>query len=268
MITEITNLKDYISIIQEIHLQLNPKKNLFYRGVSKAKYDLKPNVYRNTSLNEREILIDYCHFLPRNAPVYDFPKDILRILTDMQHYGVPTRLLDWSMSPFTALYFACCKNSHLPTNSKDINENNGKLFVLNAWALWNRLIVDRNSSEIHQIHIKARALLSYYSFEEVKKLIKREFGFEINKSNLQLPFPFVASYSNNRIIAQKGCFTIHGINIDELAGKEIIELTIPRSCKDSIIKELNMFGIDDYLLFPDFEGMANSFKRKKSLFNL
>lgn len=268
MSNEIKNITDYISKIQEIHRLQMPKKNLFYRGVSKSKYDLKPKIFRDTAFKERDVLLDYKHFLPRTAPMYDFPKDILKILTDMQHYGVPTRLLDWSMAPLTALYFACCNNLEVPTENNDPKENDGKVYILNAWKLWSRIIPKPENSDIHQIHIQARALLTHYKFDEVKKRIKREFDFEIDEARIQLPFPFVASYSNNRIIAQKGCFTIHGTDLKELSGQEVSVLTISRLNKEQIINELNLLGIDDYLLFPDFEGMTKSFNRKKSLFNL
>ena len=268
MSNEIKNITDYISKIQEIHRLQMPKKNLFYRGVSKSKYDLKPKIFRDAAFKERDVLLDYKHFLPRTAPMYDFPKDILKILTDMQHYGIPTRLLDWSMAPLTALYFACCNNLEKPSDDKVQTENDGKIFVLNAWKLWSRIIPQPENSDIHQIHIKARALLTHYKPDEVKKQIKREFDFEIDVTALQLPFPFVAGYSNNRIIAQKGCFTIHGTDKSQLKGEEITVLTIPQSNKMKIMHELNLLGIDDYLLFPDFEGMTKSFNRKKSLFNL
>lgn len=268
MKNEITNVTDYISKIQEINLLQKPKKNLFYRGVSKINYDLKPKIFRDTAFKEKDVLLDFKHFLPRTAPTYDFPKDILKILADMQHYGIPTRLLDWSMAPLTALYFACCKNLDVPPEGNDSAENDGKVYILNAWKLWSRIIPEPRNSDIHQIHIKARALLTHYNIDEVKILIKREFDFEIDEAILQLPFPFVASYSNNRIIAQKGCFTIHGADIDQLKGEEITILTISRTYKEKIINELNLLGIDDYLLFPDFEGMTKSFNRKKSLFNL
>jgi len=268
MNNEIINITDYISKIQEIHQLHMPKKNLFYRGVSKSKYDLKPKIFRDSAFKEKDVLLDYKHFLPRTAPMYDFPKDILKILTDMQHYGISTRLLDWSMSPLTALYFACCNNLEVPHKDKEKTENDGKIYILNSWKLWRRIIPKSENADIHQIHIQARALLALYDFNEVKKRIKNEFDFEIDETDLQLPFPFVASFSNDRIIAQKGCFTIHGTCIDELQGEEITVMTILQPNKEKIMKELNMLGIDDYLIFPDYEGMTKSFNRKKSLFNL
>lgn len=268
MKTEIKNINDYISKIQEINFLQKPKKNLFYRGVSKKKYDLNPKIFRKSAFTEKEVLLDYKHFLPRTAPNYDFPKDILKILTDMQHYGIPTRLLDWSMAPLTALYFACSKNTEIPTDAKNPNENDGKIYILNPWKLWSRIIPTSINSDIHNINVKARALLSHYKIDEVKKIIHKEFDFEIEETMLQKPFPFVSSFSNERIIAQKGCFTIHGTNNGKLNDEEITVLTISRANKEKIINELNLLGIDDYLLFPDFEGMTKSFNRKKSLFNL
>lgn len=262
METVVKNLTEYISEIQKINVAASSSKHLFYRGVKDRAYQLIPKIYRDTKFKERDIVLDYKHYSPQTGANYNFPKDILKMLADMQHYGVPTRLLDWTTSPFVALYFAC----------QDKNNQDGKIYIFNTWKYWRGIIVEMTVADLHEIHIKARALSSLYkNFSDVQEKIQQEFNFQLTEDLLQKPFPFVSSFCNDRIINQKGCFTIHGQcrdSLDSQQTEEISELIILDKHKSKILDELNMFGIDDYSIFPDFEGMKKSFERKGSLFNL
>ncbi len=272
----INNISEYIQAIQQINSTENEKKSLFYRGVNNSDYCLTPKIFRKreSRYNEREILLDYKQYLPQLSPNYSFPKDVLKILADMQHQGIPTRLLDWTTSPLIALFFACEK-----TNM----EVDSKIFILNPWRLWKKIVLDGNkniNSDIHQIHIYTRALLSLYQgksnylIDEIVGVLKKEYSFEISKESFndkfKIAFPFVSSFSNDRIVAQKGCFTIHGLNESSIECQEqgtLHKLIIAKSAKKKIIEELNLLGIDDYSVFPDYEGMRKAFERKGSLFN-
>lgn len=264
----INNISEYIQAIQKINSTENEKKFLFYRGVKNSDYCLTPKIFRKREpkYNEREILLDYKHYLPQLSPNYSFPEDILKILADMQHYGIPTRLLDWTTSPLIALYFAC-----------EVTEekSDSKIFIFNPWKYWKRIVQEdyKICSDIHHAHIHSRALLSFYSAKEILEIIRKKYFLELDVESLKEkknPFPFVSSFSNDRIVIQKGCFTIHGSNQDSLECQEQGELhkiIISKSAKSKIIEELNLLGIDDYSVFPDYEGMRKAFERKGSLFN-
>ncbi len=263
---KVTTLNDYIKAVKKTYQNQETSKYLFFRGVSNKNHGLIPAIFRESEFKEKEVLLDYKHFLPKNGPNYSFPNDILKILTDMQHYRIPTRLLDWTISPLIALYFACNDNSSNYCNTKI----DGKIYILNPWKQRKNILKksEQKLSNIHQIHLDTRALLSYYKFKEVKKIIQKKYDYKIKKKSFIKPFPMISSFCNERIIAQKGCFTIQGLNNEILNCKEISEIIIPHSCKKSMLDNLSLLGIDDYAIFPDFEGMANSFKNKKSLFNI
>ncbi len=53
-----------------------------------------------------------------NAALIPDQKDEFTWLTQMQHYGIPTRLLDFTYSPFAALYFAIREQKNAGDRSK------------------------------------------------------------------------------------------------------------------------------------------------------
>ena len=108
----IKDLNDFVKGIITIYTNTTPSKHLFFRGLSKKTFELLPSVFRK-NYNEKEIFLDFMQYAPENNITYDFIKDADKVLTEMQHYGLPTRLLDWSVNPLIALFFACNENSYI-----------------------------------------------------------------------------------------------------------------------------------------------------------
>ena len=87
---------------------------VIYRGVSDESYDLIPSLGRIPSLKalaeaeQRERELELLESFRKLAlPYFESPPaGQWELLAHAQHHGLPTRILDWSMNPLVALYFA------------------------------------------------------------------------------------------------------------------------------------------------------------------
>jgi hypothetical protein len=121
-IPEITNLSEYKAWVKQ---SLDHNKNatvFFYRGHGSINFEMQPSVYRvidGKSYRDSEYHL-YQDMLHRNPSAFSEDKTIFEKLIRMQHYGLPTRLLDVTENSSAALFFAC--------NGERENDVDGKVF--------------------------------------------------------------------------------------------------------------------------------------------
>ncbi|KPA98912.1 FRG domain-containing protein [Pseudomonas asplenii] len=179
-------------------------RSLWYRGIGNASHALIPSLFRHkTSVTKA----DYSRleqelnatFKMRGFPYtesYKWQGDSWAQLFFMQHYRVPTRLLDWSGSPLIALHFALTSTR---LNSLGAPETDAAVWVLDPIA-WNVAVYEGTRFDGKVLTPGDEdARLSRYSPEDVYQ----------SPSN----FPPVAMrgiHNSARIVAQQGFFTIYG----------------------------------------------------------
>jgi hypothetical protein len=162
----------------------------------------------------------------------------------MQHYGVPTRLLDWSESPLVALYFV-------------VHDKNGRLRAKDG-ALWILfpLELNRNSTLKADVYIPSfeDEWLNNYSVEQYSK----------GKDTGILPLAAIATRNNARIQAQLGVFTIghlKKIPIEEIETRShCVKLIVPARAKSRIQKELQTLGMNRFQIFPELASIGDTLK--------
>lgn len=82
---------------------------IFFRGHSNKNYKLEPYIYRDEIIENEHII--FKELLLRCPQDFEHCKTTFEFLVKMQHYSLPTRLLDITTNPLIALYFACQSKS-------------------------------------------------------------------------------------------------------------------------------------------------------------
>lgn len=196
------------------------KGSIWYRGQANVSWSLLPGYLRhNRTLSEGTLI---SRFRQSAAMLTErFPRESFDWLFLMQHYGVPTRLLDWSESPLVALYFALM-------DAGSNQETDAALWCLRPTEL-NKHANIRDEEEENYIPSFEDDELQTYSYESIK-----------NRRVKLLPVATIATRNNVRIQAQMGAFTIHHndpVPIEDVGTKEhITKYGIPKGARPNLIK--------------------------------
>jgi hypothetical protein len=271
-IESIARLKSYYPSVPFLN---NPTANQFvYRGLCNKAYTLLPGVFRQQTdiVAGRGITNDtYLAWTKEKDLLYSFIHEAsgtLTIPTDdhlhwaeyAQHYGVPTRFMDWSKNPLVALYFAC----------RDRTTTDGAVWLLhrtNYTRFLGHQIKEGGNKKIHEI---------------IGDIID-------GKSDVEYPILYTPYYVDARMSAQGSYFMVWGklrnpletmLSADNLQmilpdtddgsrvyGKEqeeglLFRFDIYADRKQPLLHELDIVGINEKTLFPGLDGIGRYVERK------
>ncbi len=125
--SEVKKIESVAEVLTYVYsLSLN-HSSFRFRGQANYSWTLQPSIYRYQSF-QRYQTVEHEYNLLLSKPKSPEPPLIhttydLEWLMLCQHYGIPTRLMDWSMDVLISLFFACYGNSE--------RDNDGALFICN-----------------------------------------------------------------------------------------------------------------------------------------
>lgn len=253
----------------------NPVENSFlYRGISNKAYRLIPSVFRERNdnidgkavsnkiylswTNEKSLLQSFIH---EASGVLSIPPSELVHWTEYaQHYGVPTRFLDWTSNPLTAMYFAC----------RDRTNEDGIIWLLHESNY--RRFLDENISipdnktitEIIETIINGQSTVEYpvlYSPYYVDARMSAQGSYFMVWGTKEDPLEILLSDEKYKI-----SMPAHN-NSQLLEGKSqevaiLFSFVIPAENKQFLLHELDMIGINEKTLFPGLDGIGRYIERR------
>jgi len=241
---EIQSVQDLIAALEEDNDGYNGAS--WYRGHADEAWSLVPGYYRLDGAPPESTLIK--RFKQSAAMLISVtPKDSFDWLFLMQHYGVPTRLLDWSENPLVALYFAV-------VDSAGHEDQNSVLWSMRPSELNKNAGINDVDEEFFIPSFEDEELLNY-SVETLRQ----------NTRNQMKPLATIATRNNERIQAQHGVFTIHHndkVAIESVGdSSHVIKYIVPHDRKQHMARQLELLGFTKFQLFPELASIGEIIKR-------
>jgi len=230
-------IKDLNSLLKVAEMTTQKSgKQIWWRGLANSNWDLATRLYReNRDPDEHNYAFDFRNQAPVRYPKCPDYNDHSEWLSLMQHFGVPTRLMDWTESCLIALFFA--------VREKNYHEITGSLWILRPDVLnenqgYGPFVQTGRGSE----PLPGDAFQSHDK-KQSKKICA------INSTHF-----------DPRQLMQSSVFTIHGIStpLNRLPkSDEFIEQhTVSPHAKSELLKNLILMGISEKFIFPDLEHLA------------
>jgi hypothetical protein len=259
-VSTVESFSNFYERLKQICNNEGNELNFFFRGHSDCKYEPIPSIYRNDNIKYEN---RFFHEAIRRNPT-EFPEDMSTFdqLVKMQHYELPTRLLDITTNPLIALFFACQENenkdgavlvySMLPEQIKYYDSDSVCILSNLAKCQAGFVFTTNKESLVYDIQQdKPNFKGKYLESDAVKKVLC-----------------VMPKLNNERIIRQHGAFFIFGMGRTKDTPAKIpdqpTKIKIKANSKRTILKELEVLGINEATLFPETDKIMKQIKTEYS----
>jgi len=224
------------------------KSVFWFRGHGDWHWKLAPSALRYDTPDLRNralgLLAPFKRFMEARLPNPPAHDEELKWVQLAQHYGLPTRLLDWTQNAAIALYFACLRPNV-----------DGLVFAINPEDL-NRE-VDPKKPRVFDAHLDAALIRKYLRLTG-----------QLRPTNGRRTIAIHPTWNSERIMLQQGVFTLHGARqfaLDSNQAPSLVCLPIRKEHKEQLLNELERIGVTEMSIFPEAEHICGQLKRQERL---
>lgn len=253
---------------------INNVPDFIFRGHGSQDYKLIPGFFRIEEVSKGKI---QCVYLAQEANILnDFISEACRYIKNIpvndlsswleiaQHFGVPTRLLDFTSNPLVALYFACI----------DKQNDDGVVWIIDKNAYFRQFFGINHTVDSNQSKMNVQKIVQ----DEILEPHWTNYGAP---NCIQYPWIYNPFCQEERMALQSSVFMIWGANHNdflsfvnedqymvldgEIANETkgfINKVEIRAEHKKNIIKELSLCGVNEKFIYPGLDGIGKYVRSK------
>jgi FRG domain len=252
------------------------KSAYFFRGHSNFTYTLKPSIYRDEGWIQNEDVL-FKELILRCPNDFSDQQSTFQTLVKMQHYSLPTRLLDLTANPLVALLFACTAGGD-PQESGEVlvfrvPKREIKYFDSDTVSVISNISRRPKSFKIPSANLTEKQFNATTEIGYLLHEIKHEkpyFEPSIMRAHLESVICVKPKMDNPRIIRQDGAFLLFGVSETKMspatvppeyfASEQSNRILVIAQEKKRMLKQLEALGITQGTIYPEIERVAEYIK--------
>ena len=264
-IETVSYLADFIKVSGDWHSKYSQPgtgmlSHLWYRGVNQHFDSQAPGVYRPdfteraNKFATKENLEDKRLRLEREmvstfrvaGAAFLSQHGLTEIYSSAQHYGMPTRLLDWSTNPLAALFFAC----------HGAEGQDGCVYAMDA-----RKVIPDGALQFEGSEQRLWPSVYTMRFPMVDSAVRLSFWEPPRPGMKSYVLPVRPDVVPGRIGQQSSCFTFHMHRADPVNNPTLITINVKALQKPVIRDELHRVNINQFTTYYELDHLSKEIRR-------
>lgn len=266
-------IKDFSDPKELFTWLVNPStsNHYYFRGINRLE-QMYPTIMRingqDLSFVEDNILQEFMRY---GSSLIGSTNNAFDCVAYAQHFGLPTRLVDWTRNPLVALFFSIYNAQNSDNQYTQLLlvpcKNTMPIYEPVHRQTWNELELSyRNPIRdylkfIHQIDegLFAELCISTASLDDMKNTTLEDYSKNIKENDAAgMMIMIDTQYSNPRILAQDGLFymprrLVKGLIDKEYSASGVTDIKVPVSWRLQLLDMMKCVGISKYRLFFDLQ---------------
>ncbi|MBQ3761794.1 MAG: FRG domain-containing protein [Clostridia bacterium] len=227
------------------------RSDYYYRGQRNVAYKMRTSLYRNCGAKQKELERPILQYFTKYASIEDptLNESVWKQMIMGQHYGLPTRLLDWTRSPLVALHFAMDETTFNKMDKRDC-----VVWRMNIKDL-NRNLPDRYKQALSQRHTSTFSVELLHSVVDSLEQYDRDMG-TCTMASLEPPS------ISQRIINQYSFFSVIPSGITDIEAffdehtEETVRFVISKDIRWDLRDLLDQYNVNERIVYPGLDGLS------------
>jgi len=175
----------------------------------------------------------------RSGAAFFDPNEFLEVYLIAQHFGMPTRLLDWTTNPLAGLFFAVQDGE---------TKNQAEVIVMDAVEV----LPDDRHDQSKKLPRNVLGVRNPYALDAIGEV----FWQGMRESRRPIILPVQPNNIPGRMGQQSSCFTLHMHKSDNRTNKKVLRVLVAGKAKPQLIDELHRLNINQFTIYNDLDHLS------------